>query len=535
MILSKKAILSDLSTLASRTGNINTFLEEANLYLDELNLSEDAYEKVTEHLKLDLLDIDRFVSVNNCQPITDPRAFSRDSIPSDNGILSNKIFGYTQEERSGIFAYIDLHGTFLDPSCFKAWFRIDGKIRNIVHGIGTYIVDGKGDIIEDPKGKTGIKFLIDNINKIKFKSSESLKRDIRVQYLEKNRNNIFITKYLVIPPFYRDKNTSGSKRVVGLSGINKIYTDLIVATNALETTQDYMFDASNSMSGRVQEIILNIYDWFCGNSNANINDKDVGTGLSGKFGILQRAAMTKTANYSSRLVITAPELKVERPEDMQTNFDQCTLPLASAITEFKDFVLFHVRKYFEGMFVGVEQIPVLDNGKVKYYTPKDPEILFSDERIHIEMENFLHGYNNRFKPVAINVEESNKEYYLQFVGRKWNLRDEEESSMIDKYDIYSRRLTWCDIFYQAAVEATTNKHVLVTRFPIDSYTNQYVAGVNVASTKETQPTILETKYGNKFYRYYPKITEEDIGIDTSNKFVDTFNMSNLYLEGIGGD
>jgi hypothetical protein len=227
-----------------------------------------------------------------------------------------------------------------------------------------------------------------------------------------------------------------------------------------------MFNASDSMSGRVQEIILNIYDWFCGNSNANINDKDVGTGLSGKFGILQRAAMTKTANYSSRLVITAPELKVERPEDMQTNFDQCTLPLASAITEFKDFVLFHVRKYFEGMFVGVEQIPVVDNGKVKYYTPKDPEILFSDERIHIEMENFLHGYNNRFKPVAINVEESNKEYYLQFVGRKWNLRDEEESSMIDKYDIYNRRLTWCDIFYQAAVEATTNKHVLVTRFPI---------------------------------------------------------------------
>lgn len=69
----------------------------------------------------------------------------------------------------------------------------------------------------------------------------------------------------------------------------------------------------------------------------------------------------------------------------------------------------------------------------------------------------------------------------------------------------------------------------------DFYTNQYVAGVNVASTKETQPIILETKYGNKFYRYYPKITEEDIGIDTSNKFADTFNMSNLYLEGIGGD
>ena len=38
-----------------------------------------------------------------------------------------------------------------------------------------------------------------------------------------------------------------------------------------------------------------------------------------------------------------------------------------------------------------------------------------------------------------------------------------------------------------------------------------------------------------FYRYYPKIREEDIGIDTSNKFIDTLQLSNLYLPGIGGD
>ena len=39
-----------------------------------------------------------------------------------------------------------------------------------------------------------------------------------------------------------------------------------------------------------------------------------------------------------------------------------------------------------------------------------------------------------------------------------------------------------------------------------------------------------------FYEYYPKIREEDIGIDTSNKFIDTtMNFSNLYLKGMGGD
>ena len=38
-----------------------------------------------------------------------------------------------------------------------------------------------------------------------------------------------------------------------------------------------------------------------------------------------------------------------------------------------------------------------------------------------------------------------------------------------------------------------------------------------------------------FYEYYPKIRKEDIGIDTSNKFIDTMNFSNVYLQGMGGD
>ncbi len=41
--------------------------------------------------------------------------------------------------------------------------------------------------------------------------------------------------------------------------------------------------------------------------------------------------------------------------------------------------------------------------------------------------------------------------------------------------------------------------------------------------------------GDKYYPYYPKIRKEDIGKDTNNYFVDTFKMSNLYLDGMGGD
>ena len=58
--------------------------------------------------------------------------------------------------------------------------------------------------------------------------------------------------------------------------------------------------------------------------------------------------------------------------------------------------------------------------------------------------------------------------------------------------------------------------------------------VKVASTIETEPMILDITGGDTYYKKYPKIRQEDIGSDTSNKFIDTLNISNLLLSGIGG-
>ena len=41
--------------------------------------------------------------------------------------------------------------------------------------------------------------------------------------------------------------------------------------------------------------------------------------------------------------------------------------------------------------------------------------------------------------------------------------------------------------------------------------------------------------GNTFYKSYPYIRQEDIGTNTSNLFIDSLNISNLYLDGIGGE
>ena len=504
--------------------DLTSILENLNCYVDPhfAPLSEAEYNKVTEHLKLDILDVDKFIKINDCKAITNPIFYSRDNIPTDDGLLSNKIFGITQEDRSGIFAYINLNGWYLDPSCYKCWTRVDSNIKGVIHKTSKYRVTEKGEIVEDANGENGVEFLKKNINKIKFKNSDSIKRDMRIKYLEKNKNKMFINKYLVIPPYYRDSNTSGKR--VGIGGVNKLYQQLLVSVNALSGPQEYGFDMSGPMQGRVQEILLALYDWFCGTTNNTIQ-MDIGSGLSGKLGIYRRANMSKTSNYSCRLIITCPELKVHKPQNMMVSFHKSAIPLAAAMACFKPFVQFNVRRFFENEFIGTEQYPVLTkSGEVVYELPKDPLIEFSDDRIKDEMEKFIHGYNNRFVPIQVPLENTNKVVYMQFKGRF--AHDDTDSETI-----YHRRLTWCDIFYMATIEAVRDKNVLISRYPIDSKFNEITTQVEISSTNETEPMYVN----NTYYPFYPRIEENNIGTNTGNSFIDTLKLSNLYLKGMGGD
>lgn len=462
--MTAESVLSELDMYSSMDTDICNVLEAGDDLLDNIALEKPEYNKVTQRLKIEVLDVEQYVKKNKLKCVSDPRAFDAGGIETPAGLLSNEIFGYTSKEKQTNFAYIDLHGWFIDPSCYKTWIRLDSKIINIVHGVKYYSIDENGDLYEDEEnGNTGIDWLRKNMDKIRFKPTTSKTKQLSIKYLEANKDLMWISKYMVIPKFYRDKNTSSRSRVVvGLNSINKLYTNLIVSTNALTASQEYGFDSSDSMKGRVQDIILQIYDWFCGNSNKGIAKEDGGQGLSGKIGIIRMTNTSKTSDYSSRLVISAYDNKANRPEDLMVDYDHSALPLYSAMTQFRDFVLYHTRQFFENEFTGVTSYPVVDkNGKEKSVIPEAPDITFADERIIKEMDRFLHGYNNRFVPIEIPVEGTNQKYYMKYKGRYRSSSNPDEDSIL-----VNRRLTWCDVFFIATVEATKDKQVLISRFPI---------------------------------------------------------------------
>jgi hypothetical protein len=419
----------------------------------------------SNHLRVDLIDPDRLIKVNDLKEVTNPVFFIKNSIPTSDGLLSNEIFGITKYDRANTFAYIDLHGIFINPLIYKMWCKVDSNIKACVHGTKNFIINDHGELEENDDGDSGIAFLKKNCSKISLRRTGSRQRDMRVQFIEKYMGTpqMFITKFIVCPAYYRDVNTERGHVEVGQ--INELYRNLLISARALQESADYGLNLNEATRGRIQEILTQIYDWF--GSGTTINGDKTSNVIPGKTGVLRRAVMSKTTDYASRLVLSAPELKVERLEDIDADLDYSVLPLASACVNFLPFVVYNVRRFFENEFSGDAVIPIMDKkGKVEYLHPKDYQIEFSDDRIKKEINRFLTGFSNRFIPVEVPTVEG-ETVRVRFKG--YNVTAEEfAKDDIGKLPVMERDLTWCDVLYQAAVESVKGKHILITRYPINS-------------------------------------------------------------------
>lgn len=475
--------------------------------------------------KAELLDVEAAVANNNLKEITNPIFFTSNNAPTPDGLLSNEIFGITKEDRSEIFAYISFGKEwFLNPLVYKIWSRMDSKVVDCIYGNGTYRIDEKGKLVSDPDGGTGLDFLKANFDKVKFDRNNSIVRSANIEFLDKYKDRIFINKFIIIPAFYRDVNTTD--RYVGVGDINKLYNSLLIAAKSLKEYDEYGLMIQDSIKGRMQNIMLQIYEYFTST-------------LSGKLGLIRYAASSKTSDYSSRLIIVAPNLKVENMDDMLCDVDHAAVPLASILANFFPYMVVYLRNFFANEFQnrGLFEVWNEKEKKMIKLQPIDYRIQFSDEVLNEELDRFIHGFSDRFRRVMVKVEPNPynvTEIPVRFVGYYTPPEKYEDNATVpvnDNMKIQERDLTWCDLFFMGAVEVSHDKTVLVTRYPIDSCYNQFPLLINVSSTMQTEPMVVN----NKLYKHYPKIDQEDIGINTSNKFIDTLGISNIYLESIGGD
>lgn len=469
-------------------------------------------------MKIDMFDVEEFIRVNDLKEVTSSVLFQRNDLPDPRGLISNEIFGITTKARKTTFAYIDLGKPYLHPLAYKAIKRIFRNVDKIINGETYYIITDEGELKVDPNGNTGIDWLYDNWEKIKWQKDETNiagMRNERIDLLQdKPKNQIFMKYQIVIPAFYRDIRSTSSGGET--DDINNLYGRLIraVSENKDSGRFDFQFHATDF---NIQRIIEAIYN-YCKQK------------IEKKQGLIRKYLMGKNVDYCTRTVITAPIYHGNRPDDVFTDFEHASIPISQVCALCYPFIFRYVKNFFEqNIFDNKEQLTVYDpraDAITDNAVIENPEATYTDKYIEKMIAQYEKDQECRFNLFPVKIQGSKKLTYLAFTGRRIDPSTKEELS-----DIYNRPMTWTDLLFMACVDATKDKHCLITRYPLLDEFGIFIAKIRVASTTKTTPIMVNSV----IYKWYPEIDVRTPVSEIGAHFIDSVSFSNSYLEGIEGD
>lgn len=454
--------------------------------------------------------------VNKLKEVTNRVTFDRGNIPTPDGLLSTEIFGINPTEKKTRFAYIDLKTRLFHPVVYKSLLRMNRNIEYIVQGSKRFVIDNNGTLVENEDGETGITWLYNNWEKIKWERNDSRTRNSRIDLLDSfDKNVIFIKQFLVIPVFYRDVNKQDADGKVAVHQLTKMYSQLIGYASIVERSNGFDF-MINITKYNMQTLLVDIYTEF----KSKIEKKN---------GLIKKSLMGKTVDYGYRSVISAPRVGNNRSEDMLVTPRKSGIPVQQLCALLLPFISHWVKGFFRREFESSgSRYPILDSktNEIKYIELKDPMLYFNEEYINKAIDRFIHSPYNRFDKIALPTKDGS-EVFMAFKGRDYKTGERELTSQL-----INRPATWTDILYMAAVDVSTDKYVYITRYPISDITSGiFVTGISVLSTLKTMPMMV----GNRVYQHYPVIDTNIDSSDVPSQFLESAQMSNVYLKAIGGD
>lgn len=460
-------------------------------------------------MKINLFDIEKFIKINKCPQVTNPVYMDPSRYPTKDGLFSYELFGLPGSyDRKTVFGYIDLKKKyFLHPAIYKIITTLDKKYLYLIDGSKYFsIVDGK--LVEDENnGNTGLEFLYNNWEKLIFDDRDSLKREDKLSVIRNlDKNEIFISKYLVIPPFYRDLNFAKlDQGKPSVDIINEMYVSILNITSNMD--KNIGFDFIGAMTeNRLQLKLVEIYTFLT-------------QSLAKKNGLIREYLLGKRTDYSTRAVISAPKFNQQKWNEQKVNFEHTGVPLSHMCNLFFPFFVKEITDFLSEEFNSTNFIYLLKDGENKIKDDmsnleriylKNPMDDYTPDKIKKLINTFIKSPKDRFMILSVNTEKG----YLPL-----NLY----------YTDLHRPFTLADLLYIISIKIAENKHVYVTRYPVENYQNIYPSKIYVMSTYKT----VKQKLGNKYFEDYPEIYPEYP--DSENFFQDSLIPSNLMLKALGGD
>ena len=476
---------------------------------------------------------DLYVQTNELAEVTSGTMFgSQSTAPDENGLVSYEIFGNPgSKQRAKNFAYIDLGDIFIHPMAYDAIIMLSKPIKGVINGEGYYYLDREGKIVkvnspsEAPSGVDcgqGCHWLKRNIRKIDFtKDKMSNVRKDRISFLNSLKDDeMFITKWLVIPAYYRDVDINTNKK----NDINMMYQNILSQAKTVKSMKT-MFDSEEVTDShrKIQEKINEMYRYFL-------------TFMAGTKAFIQKHVLGKAPDYSSRMVITTARINCNRPDDMITDYAHSGVPLSMVLEDFAPFIEYGFKQFIRNQINGSDYVYTKDkDGNIRRIAlaPHWEQCMLHDN-IHSLIKIYSDSKERRLDYFTIEAE-NGEQVPIGYVTSKGSLVSSSDSEEVAQRDNIIRPITMCEMFYMIAMDTVKDKQIMITRFPIEDYQNVYPSMMTIIPYENTKKVTL---FGKEYPRF-PDITLEDIKNRREQficeKFNDALQLFPTYLAALGAD
>lgn len=256
-----------------------------------------------------ILDTEKFIKNVHAKLVDTPKTFNREFEPTPTGLQSKTIFGVTTKEKFQNYGYIDLKTTILHPLVYLNLGKINTVFNKVLQSKEKFSIE-EGVLIPSPSGGTGLGWLLENWDKIKFSVYTKDSNKLFIDFIKNTQKNIFIiNKIPVIPIAYRE-SFMGKNKIIESNEIDDMYKKLLNATPGTASTYEGDSDFNNlvqavqktqntSRKDSTQQTVNAIYDYFVKK-------------LEAKSGFFRNTLAAKRLDNVARMVANArPDIPVD--------------------------------------------------------------------------------------------------------------------------------------------------------------------------------------------------------------------------------
>jgi len=488
--------------------------------------------------KYDILKVDdKLIAGERLVEVVSSKIFERPGEPDPEGLASYEIFGFPgTEERKKRFAYIDLSVKFVHPHCLFELKSLKRQYMDLINGDGEfYIKDGdickvEGVAPSDAKVGSGVDFLYENWEKLKFdtgdvKSGIRFNRSRFIKSLEKEQ--IFMSKLLVMPAFYRDVDMrDGGNR----NEFNNLYIKIINLVSIMKSTSSMFTTLDNDVSDAYKDI---------NNALIEFHEMVIKT-QGGRKGFIHKYVMGKSIDFAARLVISGLDTsKVASPKDMTVTFERTTLPLFACIKCFAPFIVHGVRDIIMNFLQGSEYMMALKDPKkgivaeniIRHRLSSDWQTVLTSNYIYNLIELFHEAPEHRLDYFQLPCEDGVNRTIVYYHDDISEVQDEYNDVISGGYEGRYKNLTLLELFYIAAYNTVKDKHIYITRYPIEDHNNTYPSKMSIIPYNRT----VKARVGDSVYPFFPVIDREKDMENISAMFTDSLIIFPGYLSALNGD